>query len=185
MMLRGMGIGMRVTALLALALVAGAAHAQSDDEFHAAPYLGVAGTWGIEQFENDGGRSHDGVGLDTRLGFRFLPYLAAEAEWEYFPGFDTPLGGLTTHALTANLKGFLVNENTGPFEPYALVGVGALISDRRGSGDYGLAMRFGGGMNMKFSDHVAFKVEGSYVQPTGDVDDLEYVSVVWGLELSL
>jgi hypothetical protein len=179
------GYGMRITAVAALLLLAGAAHAQSDDEFSAGPYLGVAGSWGIEQFQNDGAGSYDDVGLDTRLGFRFLPYLAAEAEWEYHPGFDTPLGGLTTHALTANLKGFYVNENTGPFEPYALVGAGALITDRRGSGDYGFAMRFGGGMNMKFSDHVAFKVEGSYVQPTRDVDDREYVSVVWGLELSL
>lgn len=175
----------RIAALAGLlsAGMAAAAHAQSDDDFSMHPYLSVAGSWGIEQFDDDGVRVDDGVGLDTRIGFRVLPYLSAEAQWEYFPGFDTSLGDVRVHTLTGNVKAFLVNENTGPFEPYAVGGVGQLFSDLRGDGEDGLVVRFGGGMNMKFSDHVGFVVEGTYVMPFASVRDMEYVSVVWGFQL--
>lgn len=173
--------------LLALVLAAGAAHAQDDDEdaFDTGAYLTLAGNNGIELFENDASQANDDLGLAVKAGFRFLRYASAEMHYEYFPGFDTSSKKRRVQTIGGNVKGFLVNDNTGPFEPYALVGIGALFSHLDNDDDQGFFVRGGGGINMKLSDNVSLVAEGSYVYPTfsGNVDDLEYVSVLWGIQL--
>ena len=72
----------------------------------------------------------------------------------------------------------------------ALVGIGVLKGELSGLGgldvstsETGFAARFGGGVDIYFSEHFAAVLDLTYVLGTGDVDQLDYVSFGWGLML--
>jgi hypothetical protein len=44
------------------------------------------------------------------------------------------------------------------------------------------AARFGGGIDLYATKHVVLSVEAEYVLPTGDVKDLDYISIGWGFQ---
>lgn len=134
-------------------------------------------------------------GMNGRLGWRFHERVAVETQFDWLSTIEidgqrasgveekTEIGLIT---LTGNAKGYLL---TGRFQPYVVAGAGwsrARIDPEGGSKqrDDGFAWRAGAGFDLYFgSRDIAFTVESSYVGPTGDVEDLDYVAVSAGLML--
>ena len=151
-------------------------------------YLGLAGTYAIENFQNTGPLSiDDGLGINSRLGYRFHPHFSVELAFEWIDEFEIEGTAfrVETWILTGNAK---LHFLTGPIQPFALAGLGVMRADLRGGGsgsitdDEDFAARFGGGVDLYASEHIVIAVEASYVRPTDDVDDLDYVSLGWGLQ---
>ena len=107
-----------------------------------------------------------------------------------------------TWALSADVE---IHPWTGRVQPFVVAGVGWLWADLEekpirasagnpgtpdpevvklglgiDSGD-GFMARFGGGVEFYLTDYFFFHADASYVLGTGDVDDLDYISVGWGL----
>ena len=128
-------------------------------------------------------------GLAARAGFRMTPRFAVEAHYEWMHDFETSVAGneiaeTSTSALTADLKGYLA---TGQIQPYLAIGAGFLTatsddpqtSFQRTDTDF--AARFGGGIDFYATENIGVTLDTSYVVPTGDVSDLDYVSVGAGV----
>jgi opacity protein-like surface antigen len=134
------------------------------------------------------------LGLNGRVGYRIFSWLALEAELEWVNKFAIDVGrggghavqglGIETLTGTANAKGCFF---TGPFQPYALLGVGVMHASAEDSvdGQIGLArsedwtdltFRIGGGIDFWANEKFALSLEGTYLKPTGDLKDFDYVS---------
>jgi len=129
------------------------------------------------------------VGLAARLGARITPHFALEAHYEWMDDFETSIDGIEvaetrTQAMTGDVKGYL---STGRVQPYLSVGLGFLSAKSDDpvtafqKTDTDFAARFGGGIDFYLNEHVGLSVDSSYVVPTGDVEDLDYVSVGAGV----
>lgn len=144
----------------------------------------------------------DSLGANGRVGYRFHPHLAAELQGEWIQRFDADGTILVPRmpdvvqvevepfTITANAKGYLFK---GRYQPYALVGLGVMsarytVDDSSGLGlsesdrytDF--AMRFGAGLDVWITEHIAISAGGDYVLPFGAVEDFDYVSAVWGVQ---
>jgi len=198
----------RSTALLAAACLlvwAASASARNDDFDRTGFTVGLAGTYAFDMFEGDledaladevtGPTRVDvdgGWGLNASVGYRFHRYVSAEAEVEWISSFDTKLSasGLGGSArvdvepvvVTANAKGYPL---TGRFQPFVLAGLGVMTVEVSESDSVRLtdfAMRFGGGIDIYLDDTFAVSIGADYVLPFGEVKDLDYVSLKWGIE---
>ena len=155
-------------------------------------YLGVGAGFGFENFDDTGGLDiDDAYGVDVWGGVRFVPFMAAEMQLEYLDGFDTSVFGIDVDgqavAFTGNAKLFPLAEVSDRIEPflYAGMGVGWFELDAGPLGDTDDAdfiARFGGGIDFYFTESIALQVSSSYVVTTGDLDGLDWVSVVAGLQ---
>lgn len=182
--------------------VAASAEEDYDDEgspySRSGVYVFLGGSAGIDQAAEDELEDilgdvgvSDGLGFKTKLGYRSFPWLATELEVEYLQGIDVDFGGIDALELeyltvTVNAKIYLP---LGRFQPFGLLGVGlmnASFEDSLGLGfedDFtGGAVRAGGGIDVYLTDHLAVTVDISYVLPTEDVEDLDYLSIGWGLQ---
>jgi len=97
----------------------------------------------IEKVTNSKVDIDDSVGLNARLGYRMLSWLAGEVEYEWVPGFDIKTLGvkaltLESSALTANLRFILP---TGRFQPYLKVGAGGYFATLKDSAGLGGSRR--------------------------------------------
>lgn len=128
-------------------------------------------------------------GLAGRLGARITPHLALEAHYEWMEDFETSVDGVEiaetrTQALTGDLKGYLA---TGRVQPYLSAGLGFLSAKSDDpvttfqKTDTDFAARFGGGVDFYLNESFGLSIDSSYVVPTGDVEDLDYVSVGAGV----
>lgn len=128
-------------------------------------------------------------GLAGRLGARITPHLALEAHYEWMEDFETSVDGIEiaetrTQALTGDVKGYLA---TGRVQPYLSAGLGFLSATSDDpvttfqKTDTDFAARFGGGVDFYVTRNIGLSVDSSYVIPTGDVEDLDYVSVGAGV----
>jgi len=148
--------------------------------------------------DNSNVRVDAAVGYHVRAGYRIIPRLAAEAEFEWLPGFDVKLlddqklVDTQSWLLTANAKGYLLADTR--FQPFVLIGLGYYQSH----GQYNLlefpslppahyetlgdfAARFGGGFDAYLTEKVVLAFDVNFVLGTGEVEDLDYLSV--GLDL--
>jgi len=159
-------------------------------------YLGLAGTWGVEKFQNTNNiDAKDAVGFNARVGYRALSWLSAELQGEWLPDFDIDLGPedgrIEMHIIGANLR---LNLPTGLIQPYGLVGGGYMHADLRGvqngniqkdfvhgsNGDGGFA-RIGAGMEFYPRPWLALDFGIAYVIPANDaIDNLDFLSITWG-----
>jgi len=116
-----------------------------------------------------------------------------------------PAVGLTIDGgnVTVNAKAYLP---LGRIQPHATVGLGGMWARLRSTypvtvvctpswyyywycnGAYarlasggGFAMRFGGGVDLQVTDDWALVVEAAYVRPFGEIEDLSYVNLNWGV----
>jgi opacity protein-like surface antigen len=132
------------------------------------------------------------AGFKLYGGYRLNPHFALEAEFEMLPEADVDIDGLgkiaelQTWALTGNAKVFPL---TGRTQPYALIGIGIQgveFEDSVGAGlsqtESGFAVRFGGGLDFYITENVVASAGVDYVLPTGDVEDLDYVSFGAGIQ---
>ena len=153
------------------------------------PYLSLAGVWGVEEFDNSNNISiDDSGGVNARVGYRALPWLSVEAVGEYMVNFNMDFGSdngdLSMWNVGANLR---LNLPTDLIQPYLIVGGGYLGADLKGAccgngqdGHGGFA-RIGAGMEFYPWAHVGLDGGVGYVIPTGEVDDLRYLSITAGV----
>ena len=193
----------------------------ADDEVDEADFarrgwlVGVAGSYAVETFDDDAESDFqnelgptvalsvdNSFGFNGRVGYRCHRRLSAEVEVEWLDGFDSDLTqpgfvqlGKVKYepvVVTANLKGYLL---TGRYQPFLLVGGGAMTADRKmrdtvgltpgqsdSENDTAFAMRFGGGIDLYATEHVVVSLEADYVLPFGDLDALDYVTIGWGFQ---
>jgi opacity protein-like surface antigen len=155
-------------------------------------YLGLGAGFGFENFDDTGGLDFDeAFGLDIWGGYRFVPLFATEVQLEYLNGFDTTIFGVDVDgqavAFTGNAKLFPLAEVSDRVEPflYAGIGVGWFEFD---VGPFGTTdesdfiARFGGGIDLYVTESVAFQGSASYVLTTGDLEDLDWISLVAGMQ---
>ncbi|MEZ4218019.1 MAG: hypothetical protein R3E88_16145 [Myxococcota bacterium] len=175
-------------------------------------YIGAGGTWVTDVFEDDvadfasglAGTNvdvdiHDTWGATALLGYRALPFLAVEAQYEYVDDFGVDASGagvsgrvdLRGHVLTGNLKLVLP---TWRIQPYVLAGLGVVWYRASGgiSGlgaavfedDRAFAGRVGAGVDLVLSESWLLQVGASAVLTTEelssnataeDLDGIHYV----------
>lgn len=127
------------------------------------------------------------LGLNTRVGYRVLPWLAAEGEFEWLSEADVNVSGfgslatLESWILTANAKAYPI---TGRFQPFGLLGIGYMNAELSALGfsqdEGGFAARFGGGVDYYITPNIVGSLDVSYVLPTGNIEDIDFVSIGWG-----
>lgn len=212
------GIAGGVVSALVVTLVCVAMTSVSNPNPDEDPYLrrgwllGASGSFGIPTGESDlesdlqsvAGPTaslslDEGLGMSGRAGYRCHQYMGAEAEIEWIDGFegkvdDSNLGRIATLDVeplvaTANVKGYFP---FGRYQPYALLGAGAMIAEDnlkdlqnlgfRSDDATSFAMRFGAGLDVFATEHVVATLGIDYVLPLGDLENLDYVSIGWGFE---
>jgi opacity protein-like surface antigen len=193
----------------------------SDDEVDEADFarrgwmIGVAGSYAFETFEDELETDYqnqlgsevnlsvdDSAGFNGRVGYRCHRRFSAEVEVEWLDGFDADLTqpGVDQLAnvrfepvvVTTNVKGFIL---TGRYQPFLLLGAGAMTADIRLQDPVGLAftglnsdtenafaLRFGGGIDLYATENVVLNVGVDYVLPFGNLDDLDYITIGWGIQ---
>ena len=178
-------------------------------------FVGVAGSYAIETFEDDAESDFqrvlgpdvnlsvdDSFGFNGRVGYRCHRRFSAEVETEWLDGFKSDLTqpGVVQLAkvdyepivVTTNVKGYLL---TGRYQPFLLVGAGAMTADTKLREPVGLAftglgsesdtafvMRFGGGIDLYATENVVLSIDADYVLPLGNLDALDYVTIGWGIQ---
>jgi len=157
-------------------------------------YLGAGGIYAIEDFKKTNSLSFDdSLGFNLRLGYRLHPHIAIEAEGERTTGFDVKQfkGDIETWTATLNSKFFAL---TGQVQPYGLLGVGAMnattdgflifvnSNGRRSRNETDVVFRYGGGVDFYMTENWVVNIEGSYVDPRGDINPLNYIAVGGGLQ---
>ena len=160
----------------------------NDDANRPGAYLGLAGTWGHEEFGDSNDVSiNDSIGFNARGGYRFFGWLSPEVQGEWLSNFSVDFGSehgnVEMHLIGGNLR---LNLPTGLIQPYALLGGGWMHAELSGAsapsgyeGD-GAFARLGGGMEFSPWPWLAIDLGIAYVLPTGDVDNLDYLSITWG-----
>jgi opacity protein-like surface antigen len=161
----------------------------NEDANRTGAYVGLAGTWGVEKFNDmNNVNTDDSIGFNARAGYRALSWLSAEVQGEWLANFDIDFGAdhgnIEMHLIGGNLR---LNLPTGLIQPYGLLGGGwmhANLADAEvnpsGLDGDGAFARFGGGMEFYPWPWLALDFGVSYVLPTGDVDNLDFVSLSWG-----
>lgn len=130
-------------------------------------------------------------GLDARAGYRFHPHLAAEADYQFIPGFSLSRSGgsrladVTTHTFTLNGKAFAFTDT---FQPYAVGGFGFLHANTdpalAGFGGNGttFAGRAGVGADYYLRPDIVLNVEFSAVLPMAPIQGPRYLPLVFGAQ---
>ena len=155
--------------------------------------LGIAVDMALERELDEilvlGARVYETGFVNARVGYRVIPYLATELQFEYVVAFKTEgwRGSVSTHdvmTLTANAK---VPVARGRIQPFLLAGGGLYHAKFDYDSDYGddeslsgFALRAGAGLDFYASEHLLFVLDVTYVLPFGDVRNLDYMSVGFG-----
>jgi len=123
-------------------------------------------------------------GLSLVAGHRFGSWFGAEAEFEVMSHNVDVEGGPGTRefkgetfAFNAAGRIYLARSENG--ELWSSIGIG-LLSDGK-EGDVAFAYRASTGFDIYVSDETAFFVAASYVLPTGDLHDFDYVVGRFGI----
>jgi opacity protein-like surface antigen len=202
-----------VCGLAALAL--GVSSAASAGEFsRSGPYVGIGGIWGTEFLEDDIEDVMEDVidpsidlgiesswGLDLVGGYRLLPFLATELQYEYVDLIQLDVTNpanaeldVNGHVVTANVKLLIP---TWRIQPYLLLGVGTALCQADGEilgndvferDDWVFAARVGLGLDLYLTRHLLVNVGATTVFTTfsdfeaRDVSQLNYVAGQVGLQ---
>ena len=125
----------------------------------------------------------DTWGFNARLGYRALPWLAAEVEYEYLNNFELSadnahLADLEAQTISANVR-FIVPIKR--FQPYLSLGAGAtLFSLGNGSvpgldvDDSSFSGRLGVGLDLYVTRSIVLGIGADAVLSTAEVDDPYY-----------
>jgi opacity protein-like surface antigen len=148
------------------------------------PYIGAGALFAIENFHCD---ADNAWGYNARVGYRINDYVAVELMGEHaadnfddadkVDGFGRLNGDVSVWNITANAKIYPVR---GMFQPYILIGPGYGQADLPHDDNHGFVARFGGGIDILFTDNFGMDVESGYVLGTGAVSDYDYVPISIG-----
>jgi opacity protein-like surface antigen len=144
-------------------------------------YLGLGGTAAIEDMGSSMA-AQNGWGGSARAGYRCHPNVSVEGQAEGFTfdlDVDDPNYGfnVTGFDVTANGKLYLplLGER---LQPFFLSGFGALHDGE----DTDIVMRLGGGVDYYLTQNIAVSLDMSYMSPHGQVSDLNFWSMGFGLQ---
>lgn len=154
------------------------------DFAHNGTYLQAGGTNAIEVFRDLGplsAESADAQGFNLRWGRRSNERIAIEGQFEWLNDFvlSGPGGGsgsFDTVALSVNAKVFAL---TGRVQPYALLGMGTLITSGPATSEVGFMGRLGAGVDVWVTEALAISLEAGYVLPSGRTRNFDHVAVAW------
>jgi outer membrane protein W len=142
------------------------------------------------------GHVEDSWGYGGRIGYRFLDWLAVEAQAKVLNSIKIKLhdqadgtdsrSKATFFTAMANAKGYLLTER---FQPYVLGGAGygyAVLDPSGGASkdrSSGFVAQFGVGADYYVTDNLGLMTEVSYVWPAGGVNDYDNVTISFGAML--
>jgi len=142
-------------------------------------FIGAGGGYSFAHF--DGGNAGDSGAANIRIGYRFLDFFAieglGESMWD-FNGKSGRYNGADTDIWSGwlNAKLYPAARWTGFIQPYALVGLGWVFEDTSGGGNNrnrnDIAQRYGGGIDWFVTEHLYLTTEAAYLDPRGDVNQL-------------
>ncbi len=173
--------------LLAASLALMAQVASAQDYGRTGLYGTVNGVVGVESFDISGVDFDSSVGVSGRLGSHITPNFSLEGQVEYAGTFDWNMFGesveVSSTLLAVNGRLYLL---TGRVQPYVLGGMGWGFTDLDSSvgisaDDSGWVGRVGGGADIYINDQVGITLDAIYNITTGDIEDLNYLSIGWGL----
>jgi len=168
----------RIVTCLVFATAATGAFAQ--DFARSGLYGQVNGVASFESFDGLSSSGLDtGLGVSGRLGYRMTPNIAVEGLFEYSGDFSDISGlDLTSTLFLANARYYFLSDR---IQPYAALGVGGQTFHIDPGPDEGaFAVRFGTGLDYYISENWGLTGEFAYNLATGDLDDLNYMSLGWG-----
>jgi opacity protein-like surface antigen len=195
-----------LSVMLVSSVGARAAEAEEADYARTGLYAGVGFIYAPAVFDTGGAEAaltgptrrlgttistDNSFGLDARVGYRFHPRLAAEADYQFVPGFSLDrrgvgtLADVTTHTFTLNGKVFALTDT---IQPYFVGGVGFLHSNTDAAvagfaGDgTGFAGRAGVGADYYVRPDLVVNIEFSAVLPTAPVEDVRFLPLVFGAQ---
>ena len=187
-------IGLALTLLGGFAAPAQAESSNAPDYARTGFTVALGGVYAIEdfdgKFEDPAGvdrKFDDSAGVDLHFGYRAAPNLAFDFVYEWLEGFDSTAGSpdveLDTHLVTVNAKFYALR---GRFQPYASVGIGAYIVnteifakrfDKPFSVDASFTGRFGAGIEIYLTPHIALTLDSAYIVPTSPNGGEQYAAI--------
>jgi len=165
---------------ISFVLALGATAAAAQDFARSGMYGQLNGVASFESFDGaPSGLFDTGIGAAGRLGFRMTPNFAFEGLVEYSGDFSDVSGfDLTSTLVAANARYYFLTERV---QPYAALGMGGMFANASPGPDEGaFAVRFGGGLDYYISESWGLTGEFAYNLATGDLDDLNYMTLGWG-----
>ena len=132
----------------------------------------------------------DTVGGDLVVGYRNNDYLAFEGQFTYLSETSIENGGVGV----AHVDSYIATVNarlyplTGQFQPYAVVGAGAVFAE--GTGETGIsadiseesfALRVGAGLDYYLTEMIALNAAVGYISPIGSLDYYDIFTVGSGV----
>jgi len=154
-------------------------------------YIGAGGQHAWENFSNTDGIDVDNsFGINLRAGYQLMKYLAIEANYDWYNGFDLKwsgydLGSIMVQTAMIDLKGmYPIND----FVPYVRLGGGWMWAKFDGKNGYGnssdndFAWDFGAGIDYYINKNISIGPNIKYVIGTGNLDNIKYTAVGFGLE---
>ena len=190
----------------ALSLAAAGMGRAADDLEREGFYIAVGGAYQVHTFGEDISSSLDVVevgdtaGIGARIGYRFLPWLAAELEYEWVSSFEGNIlqvraFKLESHVLTVNAR--FIYPDWEDIQPYLKLGVGASLKKFVDNTTLGLtgnyidfAARVGVGADLYVTENWALYAGIDVVFTTGEIKDavghglrpLRYLSAQFGIQ---
>jgi opacity protein-like surface antigen len=184
--LTGLGL-LSCLMVLMLSLPAAALEAEEEEEeidFQRSAWYLVGSVAFADTHFHDNPNFGTGWGFNLRAGYRAMEYAAFEIEYERFGHLltrdDSGRAEAEVNAVTLNTK---VPFFSGPLQPFLHYGLGAVIADSQLESEKltDFAMRFGGGLDIYFTDHFILNTTIDYVRGFGDVRDYRWMSIGAGL----
>ncbi|RME85934.1 MAG: hypothetical protein D6785_03835 [Planctomycetota bacterium] len=152
-------------------------------------YAGIGGSFVREDFQKEISFDDTG-GLNLKLGFEFYQVLILELDFDYFPQFEgkgTVLEGsqISNQKEERDILNFMavlkfpLALSHPLIRPSLLFGMGAFYSITdfqknvgsasvsKNDGETGLSLKFGGSLEITFSDHIVIGGEGAFIQLIG------------------
>lgn len=159
------------------------------------PYIGIAGTYLLEDFDTRLDVSN-GRGAAALLGYRVHRHVAIELRGEYFNGIDVQPDGSEASALDLEVDGYLVTVGpkfyplTKSLQPFVGVGFGVIRTEIEGTSSSGVPVddgstdsvfRIAGGIDYFLSENLVLNLEAAYISPGDGAEGLDFGNLSAGL----
>jgi hypothetical protein len=168
---------------------------ENNDPSRSGVLLGVGALYALDSIDNVGMALDGSGGFSAHLGYRFNKWVSSEVRVDRFVQFDgdaanpapppnrIDVGEINGWYLGLDQKVYILH---GRFQPFALVGLGLLdfettnaLAANPKKTDDGVAMRFGGGLDIYATNKIVVTADVAYLLGMGDIDN--YGVTVFGL----
>ncbi len=186
-------LGIAILALIVLA----ATPVRGEDAFNRrSAYVGGGGSYALSAFQGDllDLGFDDALGWNVRFGYRFNEFFALEGIHEYLVDFSKEFEpGTNVDVSVADISaGPKLILPMGRFQPYLMGGFGWLYADsndkakkagvKSQTNGMGVAGRLTAGLDLFATEAWSIYLDGTYVVPAVENQDLQHFSVGWGFK---